>query len=199
MDFGRPLGRSVPLVEADLPVNLLSYTATLKTNGQVAIDWTTATEQNHDYFLVEKSTYGRAFTTLEKVMGSGNSSAKKNYAATDKTPINGVNYYRLTQTDKDGVSKMYGVKTVRVNKKMGSLGMYPNPLSGNTIYVLLPVNTIEKINVRLLNAEGKEIFSRFYTPQSNAVQVRLSTKPIPGIYELKIEGYAPIKLVGTNK
>lgn len=84
-----------------LPIELISFDASCKDN-EMLLNWTTASEQNNDYFTVEKSIDGLNFIQLKVVQGAGNSSAIKTYSMTDPAPYASTNYYRLKQTDFDG-------------------------------------------------------------------------------------------------
>ena len=86
---------------SSLPISLLSFTAEPAEN-KIDVSWATASETNNDYFTVEKSADGTDFTSMGTVDGAGNSSVTLNYFYPDYSPVNGVSYYRLKQTDYDG-------------------------------------------------------------------------------------------------
>jgi hypothetical protein len=178
-----------------LPISLLSFSAAVQTDGSVAVSWSTATEQNNDHFLIEKSNDGRNYTMVAKVAAGKNPNTKNDYKVLDQYPVNGLNYYRLVQVDKDGRSVLSGVRTVNVNKKNAGISMYPNPLKGTIINIKLPVPSANKLNVQLLNMAGKIIYSGTYIPQGDLLQVTLPAKPAAGVYLMKVEGNAPLKLV----
>ncbi len=84
-----------------LPVDLVSFTA-VKEMDDVRTEWTTASEQNTDHFIVERSTDGILFQPLARVEAAGHSSQVQHYAVKDEDPLGGVSYYRLRETDTDG-------------------------------------------------------------------------------------------------
>lgn len=84
-----------------LPVQLLSFTGEVK-EGEVLLQWVTASEINNDCFSVQRSIDGKVFTEIGRVFGAGNSSAKLYYEFPDYKPIHGVSYYRLVSIDYDG-------------------------------------------------------------------------------------------------
>lgn len=98
-------------VTAALPVTLSSYNATLQ-NDKVLLDWSTQQEINNSYFSIDKSTDGSHYSLLQKVTGAGNSTAPENYRVTDYTPAEGINYYRLAETDMNGHSVQLGIRSV---------------------------------------------------------------------------------------
>ena len=99
------------VVTVPLPVTVNSFAATLN-KDIVLLDWSTSQEINNKFFTVEKSTDGNSFSFLAKVNGAGNSSVTKKYHLNDLQPADGINYYRLSQTDIDGVRKNIEIKRV---------------------------------------------------------------------------------------
>ncbi len=178
-----------------LPVVLTNFAAVKQADGNVAINWSTASEQNNDHFLIEKSSDGRSYTTLVKVAAGNSPSIKNDYKVLDKLPVKGLNYYRLIQVDKDGRSVMFGVKTVNVTGNKATISVFPNPLKGTLINVMLGSPGVNKLNVRLLSIAGKVVYNGTFIPQADALQITLPNKPAAGVYMLSVEGYAPVKLV----
>jgi hypothetical protein len=84
-----------------LPVELVSFYG-VRTPKQNVLFWTTFSETNNDYFLVERSEDGQYWEGLTKVEGAGNSTSVIDYTYYDNHPLEGVSYYRLKQTDFDG-------------------------------------------------------------------------------------------------
>ncbi|NJN78400.1 MAG: hypothetical protein HC803_08785 [Saprospiraceae bacterium] len=81
-----------------LPIELTSFTAK-KQENTTQLNWTTSTEENNDFFTIEKSLDGINFEAIGTKAGAGNSLEVREYNFTDAKPANGKNYYRLKQTD----------------------------------------------------------------------------------------------------
>ncbi|HRH59608.1 MAG TPA: Ig-like domain-containing protein, partial [Chitinophagaceae bacterium] len=177
-----------------LPISLLSFTAAVQADGSVAVYWSTATELNNDYFLIEKSKDGSHYNSLTKVAASNTPATKNDYKVLDKYPVNGLNYYRLTQVDKDGKSFLSGVRTVNITTQNTGITVYPNPLNGTVINIKLATPSVKKLNIQLLSLAGKIIYSGTCMPQADVLQVTLPFKPAAGVYFIKVEGNAPVKL-----
>jgi hypothetical protein len=111
---------------APLPVKLTHFDARLKSDKTAVLNWITQSEQNSDYFIVEKSTDFRNWETIETVVAAGNSNARKTYNANDYNMTAGITYYRLTQVDFDGESKTYDPVSVELTIE-NTLSIYPNP------------------------------------------------------------------------
>ncbi|TDH20878.1 DNRLRE domain-containing protein [Segetibacter sp. 3557_3] len=109
----------------NLPVSLKSFTATVK-DRKAVIQWSTATELNNDYFSIEKSGDGLAFSAIGRVDGRGNSTAANTYSFTDANLGEGKTSYRLAQYDLDGKVKYSPVISVNL-RNAGLLTVKPNP------------------------------------------------------------------------
>lgn len=94
-----------------LPVTWLNVVAECN-RGDVTVKWSTASEQNSDYFTVERSYDGTNFTDLANVLAAGQSSTVKNYSYVDEDPIKGVSYYRIRETDFNSSTMVSVVMTV---------------------------------------------------------------------------------------
>jgi hypothetical protein len=97
-----------------LPIELVSFEGELVDN-QVQLKWTTLTEINNDYFTLERSEDAVNFNTLSTVVGNGSTINRHNYTYIDISPIEGVSYYRLKQTDYDGTTKTFNIISMYVS------------------------------------------------------------------------------------
>jgi len=125
-----------------LPVELLSFTANCQ-NNQVKLDWFTASEENNDYFTVEKSSDANNFIPLTIVNGAGNSNTTIHYSAIDHNPGSGINYYRLKQTDYNGVFTYSDVISTNCGHDV-------------TFEIVNIININNTLNVYISGAEGEE-------------------------------------------
>lgn len=89
-----------------LPVELYDFQAHVVKN-QNRIEWVTTSEVNSDYFIVERSLNGGEWDRVGTVKSAGNSNVLINYELVDNSFESTINYYRLTQVDFDGTSKIY--------------------------------------------------------------------------------------------
>jgi surface protein len=163
-----------------LPITLQSFTVQAQNNNTALLQWTTATESNNKGFVVQHSTDGIDFTTLDFVnskAAGGNSSAQLNYNYTDTHPLNGVNYYRLQQTDLDGTVKYSDVRSVQFSDL---LSVYPNPVQS----VLTVTGVSSEATYTLLSANGTTVMQGTLLA-SNKNQISVSGVA-DGIYFLRI-------------
>ncbi|MGV6862671.1 MAG: hypothetical protein ACWA41_12945 [Putridiphycobacter sp.] len=66
------------------------------------IEWTTLSETNNDYFVIEKSLDGENFVAVEKINGAGDSFEEINYNFVDRRVDAELTYYRIKQVDYNG-------------------------------------------------------------------------------------------------
>jgi hypothetical protein len=141
-----------------LPVELTGFSA--KPNGMaVNLAWATATEKNNNGFAVEKSQDLKTWKQVDFLKGSSSSNVSRNYTCTDNSITHaGKYYYRLRQTDNNGVSSVSEIREITiVPGKVVSLAQnFPNPANPSArISFYLP--TEENVSLRLYNSLGKEV------------------------------------------
>ncbi|MGB6048950.1 MAG: FG-GAP-like repeat-containing protein [Flavobacteriales bacterium] len=170
---GRPYGRwfvqglhdlQVPSLKTNLmecgplPVTLLGSSVECE-NGQVLLEWTTATEQDCAEFRVMRSADGVNWQVLLSMPCSGNSSQNIHYRTVDPLPVTqGLSYYRLDQYDINGTTTSFPVM-VHVPCGMDlSLIAWPNPVT-DQLYVSLTssVDPNETVRAKVLDMSGREI------------------------------------------
>lgn len=140
-------------VQLPLPVELKSFTAQLR-NGQVNLNWVTASERNNQGFEVQRSQDAREFSTILFKQGNGTTSARSTYNAVDARPLAGLSYYRLKQIDTDGKFSYSPVVTVQ-NAGLTEASFYPNPTSGKLTVSLPQATTVESLRVRISDLTGR--------------------------------------------
>ncbi|MEO8148607.1 MAG: T9SS type A sorting domain-containing protein [Bacteroidia bacterium] len=145
-------------VNNPLPISLLSFTANPNGN-HVDIRWATLSEINNDFFIIEKSSNGLTFEEVTKVNGAGNSNQVLKYMATDENPFTGRSYYRLKQTDFNGMFKYSNMVTVTM-KNSFDYSIFPNPTEGTNTFINIYGTKDEKVSVIVYDNIGREIFSK---------------------------------------
>ena len=147
-----------------LPIELIEFNAIVN-EDIVEISWSTASEINNDYFIVEKSQDALEWTITIETKGAGNSVNIVNYFEIDSNPLRGLSYYRLTQVDFNGDQETFNIIPVEhAPNGEGVMNIYPNPLKrGDCINILFKdVNCIGKqeILVVLRDIRGNEVYSK---------------------------------------
>ena len=166
--------------ETLLPIELLSFTATC--DGKSAlVEWTTATERNNDYFVLERSDDAINFTEVARVAGAGNSIDPIDYAYTDYGIHGGDNYYRLVQVDYDGtrsVSDIVVVNCIETAAGEPDVQAYPNPFDGELTLELDNFdNRLARIDV--YDMLGKLIYTDKVASPQNYYETVLNLSNLP--------------------
>lgn len=87
-----------------LPIELV-YFKGKSYGGYNKLNWYTASENNNDYFTIEKTVDGVYYYNLCKIKGAGESRFGLSYEYLDRDISDGISYYVLRQTDYDGKYK----------------------------------------------------------------------------------------------
>lgn len=161
-----------------LPVTLLNFTA--KASGKTTVlNWATANETNNNYFIIERSADGKTFKQLTKVNSKGSGAP---YSYTDYSPLNGDNYYRLSQVDLDGTVKVVGNQVVKHTLDMVSVTVYPNPVVDKAT---ISFGNVSYTKLQLVDSFGRLLQSQDVTKHSKQATLDLSIYP-KGIYYVKL-------------
>jgi hypothetical protein len=140
-----------------LPVELIDFTANCISNG-VELNWSTASENNNDYFLIERSANGIDYHEVAKISGNTNSSSVNHYSYILNENADDLTYYRLTQVDKTGERKVFAANSLQCKNTVEDiLIIYPNPAKSE-INVLLNTNvSSEPATIKVENIFGEVI------------------------------------------
>ena len=147
-----------------LPIKLLYFTSK-QTGSKVKLEWATATEQNNDYFVVERSQDGSNFTEIYRKKGAGNSINTLYYNGFDNTPLIGISYYRLKQVDFDAKFKYSEIQSVnfKFNPTEETLKIYPNPATDNKFKIEYSVETTGNVELYIYNSIGQLLNKEIWT------------------------------------
>jgi hypothetical protein len=142
-------------VTATLPVTVSSFTATLH-KDKVLLDWHTSQEQNNKFFTIERSTDGIRFAELGRVSGKGTSNEAGNYHLVDFAPVDGIDYYRLSQTDFDGHITYYDTKRVSYKNGKSFTAAFINQ-QNHTVNVVINSNKSDVISMIVYDMAGSKL------------------------------------------
>ncbi len=133
--FSSPPASYTILTESALPVELLYFNAAVRACN-IYLEWATASELNNDYFTLYRSTDFHSWEELTRITGNGTSSVRHQYSFTDSYEYTGLVYYRIGQTDFDGVEELLPTVSVNLNCTNSFVKVYPNP-ANNIINVVV--------------------------------------------------------------
>ena len=164
------LGSNLTLV----PVTLVSYTAQWQ-NAHVLNSWQTSSEQNSNYFEIQRGIDGSNFTTIGQVAAAGNSNAVRNYSFTDqhvnsqysKPPA--TLFYRLKMVDIDGQFQYSAIVVLNntAEESASLYSLYPNP--ANQQFIIETKGRFKKYTLRMLNSQSQVLFQKMISADKDII------------------------------
>lgn len=184
-----PAGNLTPL-----PVALLFFKGEAKGNANL-LTWATASEIDNDYFIIEKSRDGKAFTPLVRIQGNGTTSSPLNYEYKDVDVYGRSYYYRLVQTDFNGKRTLHPI--VYISRSLpgeDAIEVGPNPFN-NTIHIHLSTHDDQLVAVHIFDQYGKIVSKgHFKALEGHTTYEYQVEESLPsGIYYLKVNGDAGLQ------
>jgi hypothetical protein len=145
---------------APLPVSWLDVSARCN-QGDATIKWSTATEQNADFFTVERSADGTIFSGIDNIQASGNSNTVKKYSYIDSDPLPGTSYYRVKETDFNGAS-MLSSQIVNEDCSSGiEISVFPSPALPSTgLHVVVSGVKDSEVLIVVTDMLGRDFYSK---------------------------------------
>lgn len=168
-----------------LPVSWL-YFQGVPLQKNVMLEWATTNEMNTGFFTIEKGN-GQTFETLTTVnTNAGNGNAEQHYSFIDQRPYR-VNYYRISQTDKDSKKNYFRTIQVKMNINPGIKVLYH--VQGNYIYVQTSDAVPANGSIELYSIEGKKMSSQNIKLTKEASSYTIEKPFQKGIYLFNIVSY----------
>ncbi len=175
-----------------LPVTLLNAHLSCNKNTKI-LSWSTASEQNNDYFSIFSSINAVDFTEITRVRGAGNSNNTHQYQWTDTTSrADEVIYYQLSQTDNNGVSKTLGVFSGKCNNDSNNeIIIISNPSNPN-IELQFVGDFTGKYTISVINYLGQVVIFKEITLDEQKAVVLSKKGLASGLYNLVFKGKTDI-------
>ncbi|MBC7949585.1 MAG: T9SS type A sorting domain-containing protein [Chitinophagaceae bacterium] len=159
-----------------LPIRLSDFSGK-KVNSSIQLSWTSSTEENGDFFTIERNTGNGVYEAIGTVKAAGNSNSTRSYSFTDKRPATGNNFYRLKMTDQDASFTYSQVVKMMANAVANATYLYPNPCV-DQVTITHRIATNAKITV--VSANGMEVLK---TNSSSSTQTKLDVQRLKsGVY-----------------
>ena len=168
-----------------LPVTLVSFSGTLNTQNNAALQWKISNEINLRSYEIERSYDGLQFTSAGIVSATAGGSLVKDYTFTDPVTAKSVNYYRLKMIDIDGRVKYSDVIILKNNRDVDFVQLLKNPVQ-NSIPLSINNKRKERITTELYSTTGQLISKWDIGSADGTVQLPFTNNIAPGIYTLRI-------------
>lgn len=171
-----------------LDANFLSFTAN-RLGETVKLYWTITSDKPVTYFIVERSTDGRNFTSVGTVAAAADLSKPVSYNYSDNisNASGRVVYYRITAVSSVAAPKSTQVISVK-RQAVGSLSLNPNPASSN-VSISLGVQRDGVVEIRVLDAAGRVVLQQHQQVYagSNNFQLQGVEKLSDGLYNVMVK------------
>jgi hypothetical protein len=171
-----------------LPVKWLNVTATISADAKAMLSWTVA-ESNVLQYEIQQSVNGVDFISGGVVNTKGDGQHQYDFIAAEQ--LKGKTYYRIKQTDRNGVISYSKTVLVYSNRTVNEITVYPNPFA--------EIVTIATLGKELLNTKavltdvtGKVV--QYITLNQKITMLNLGNYA-SGTYLLTLQQGAPIKLI----
>ncbi len=180
-----PQTDACPLINISaLPIELISFEIEPLENKNV-IKWSTASEINNDYFVLERASEINSWEIINITEGAGNSNTVLNYKFVDENLKSGINYYRLKQVDYDGnyeYSNIISAKSIFVEKYI----IVPNPAK-NILNIYSTSEKHSQVNVEIFNENGIKVYSKESTRLNSSDKLEIDIQNFSnGVYFVNI-------------
>ncbi|HYJ63762.1 MAG TPA: T9SS type A sorting domain-containing protein, partial [Parafilimonas sp.] len=167
-----------------LPVTWLSFTAQKNGAHSVLLNWSTQNEVNNDHFEIERSSNGTSFSKIgnaNALTGNG----ELHYSFTDNIPLNGYNYYRIKQVDKEGNYQYSSIQRISLGDIVKRWNLYPNP--AKNVAALHALNNYNKATISISDLRGRIIYSTVINNITVNQQISIPIQQLSkGVYVIKI-------------
>ena len=136
----------------NLPVELIFFNAHARDNG-VELSWSTQSEKDTQYFLIERSRDLKTWQTIAQIDGYGTTSQRHDYQLLDQNPLFGTNYYRLWEYATDGQKTLGRIRAVTIEP---TTQLFPNPAE-NRLTIACQKEFESSGTIQILDILGREI------------------------------------------
>lgn len=172
---------------AVLPVELMQFSG-IQTIDGIRLTWSTASESNNAYFLIERSYDGMYFETIGEVEGNGTRSEVARYQFTDAVSIcqEEVVYYRLVQVDYDGQSQIHPEIAVLCYETAQPIIKVVNRPEGD-LWITWSGIPLDQVSIKIVNATGQEVLRLNDVPANKGHHVLRNTTTLSdGFYFVQL-------------
>ena len=170
--------------EEPVAVSLISFNGKQQPKGNL-LYWLTSNEQNNDYFTLQSSSNGTNFISIAKINGAGNSNTTKSYQYPDATATQATTYYRLLQTDYNGVQHQIGTISVGKNEVQSPITL--NTSTPNTLQIQYNAPQTQPTTLQLYDIMGRLVAQQTFDAIKgiNTWQIPIDRYPA-GVYLLQV-------------
>lgn len=165
------VGLQIPNTLGPAPVQLINLSA--QSNKEIIqLNWSTASEENNDYFDIEWSFDGRNFEKVGTELGAGTSVQRSDYEFNHESPMNGTNYYRLKQVDFNGDFEYSNIVSARIDDEE-IIKVFPS-LARSVINIVKPEGLS---NISIYNVSGQQL-KQIQNDNNQQIEINIEDLPV---------------------
>ena len=162
-----------------LPVILAEFSLQINTQS-IDLYWTTVSEEDFDYFAIEKSIDGSTFETIGHVSGEGGLESITDYDFVDENPVAGYQYYRLRAVDIDGSEEIFETIAVLFDNTPNPVLAYCHGDCAAELVLEITVPDVFESPVRIFDMRGNVVYAGVVSTGQNEL---IFTQPLSnGLY-----------------
>ncbi|HYE56683.1 MAG TPA: T9SS type A sorting domain-containing protein [Chitinophagaceae bacterium] len=184
--FGRGLWERQLAPASSLPVQFKDFTVRATSTGN-QLRWIVSSQSDIDRYEVEYGNDAVNFTkiaTVNAIGGAGDISYSHLHAI--RNEMDG--FYRIRIINTDGTFEYSVVRSVKADKPVLKLSVFPNPTTG-MFRIKVPAEATGALNMQLYDAAGKLIMARKLDVQPGMREIPVNiTGVAAGNYQLVCEG-----------
>lgn len=179
--------------DAVLSASQFRFTAT-PLERSVQLDWETQDDRSTVRFAVERSADGRNFEAIAQVQAVRGGAGQR-YGYEDRSPVTGLNYYRIRLAGADGASTYSAVETALFEAADGMrLHVWPVPLGPDRVlHAELGLPAPADAELVLTDLQGRTLRSRRIEAGERQVQWPLGGLS-PGVYYLIARAQGQVRM-----
>lgn len=171
-----------------MPLEMLSFSVQKNEDNHAVLNWELAnTATNKGNFEIEKSVDGVDFQVI------GSISEMEDYFFIDEKPTQGINYYRLKQTDLAGEKQYSHIVSYHFTATTNHIFISPNPIED--IAEIYLENVIEDTYLYITDMTGK-VLQKHTIFLGTQLKMRLDLRELPaGVYFLSVPNKKTLKFI----
>ena len=168
-----------------LPLNFSSYNA-IETQAGIGVNWRMAGGTAFTRFEIEHAADGIHFTKIGVVDGNADMNTDSRFTWVDRSPLKGVNFYRIKAISASGRPLYSGVMKVSITKN-SSFAILQNPITGNRIQLVFTGQPAGRYAISLFNQYGQIVHNRVINHSGGSGTFSFNIGQTPsGAYQLQI-------------
>ena len=171
-----------PVSAIPLPVKFISFSLA-RSEKNVLVEWSTASELNCSYFEIDRSTDGIKWTAAGTVIAAGNSTTIQQYKYNDKNVSGQIIYYRVKEVDFDNKVTFTEVKSIHFDSNTTDVRIMAT--SSDNVVVNFSKQVKSNVSIKMISVSGQLISQQSFSNPVGQVSIPATTST-KGIYIITV-------------